>query len=63
MREKDGMWAVLAWLSILAYHNKDVPVGGKKVTIEDIALEHWAAFGRNFFRSGACMSGTWLWPG
>ena len=53
VREKDGMWAVLAWLSILAYRNKDVPVGGEKVTIEDIALEHWATFGRNFFRSGA----------
>ena len=44
------MWAVLAWLSILAYRNKDVPIAGKKVTIEDIAMEHWAKFGRNFFR-------------
>lgn len=50
IREKDGLWAVLAWLSILAYRNKDVPVGGKKVTVEDIAIEHWAKFGRNFFR-------------
>lgn len=50
IREKDGMWAVLAWLSILAYRNKDVPVGGKKVSVEDIAMEHWAKFGRNFFR-------------
>ncbi|BDA44970.1 Phosphoglucomutase, chloroplastic [Coccomyxa sp. Obi] len=49
IREKDGLWAVLAWLSILAYRNKDVPVGGKKVTVEDIAMEHWAKFGRNFF--------------
>jgi phosphoglucomutase len=22
-REKDGLWAVLAWLSVLAYVNKD----------------------------------------
>ena len=50
VREKDGMWAVLAWLSILAYRNKDVPVDGQKVTIEDIAMEHWATYGRNFFR-------------
>jgi len=49
VREKDGIWAVLAWLSILAYRNKDVPEGGKLVTIEDICMEHWAKFGRNFF--------------
>lgn len=49
VREKDGLWAVLAWLSILAYKNKDVPEGGKLVTVRDIAMEHWKAFGRNFF--------------
>lgn len=49
VREKDGLWAVLAWLSILAFRNKDVAVGGKLVTVEDIAKEHWAEYGRNFF--------------
>lgn len=49
MREKDGLFAVLAWLSLLAYKNKDVPVGGTKVSIEDIAVSHWKEFGRNFF--------------
>merc|ERR1712070_57553 len=49
VREKDGIWAVLSWLSILAYRNKDVPEGGKLVTVEDIAMEHWAKYGRNFF--------------
>jgi phosphoglucomutase len=49
VREKDGLWAVLAWLSILAFRNKDVPVGGKKVTVEQIVSEHWAEYGRNFF--------------
>jgi len=49
VREKDGLWAVLAWLSILAYRNKDVPVGGKLVSVEQIAAEHWAEYGRNFF--------------
>ena len=53
MREKDGLWAVLAWLSILAYRNKDVAVGEKKITVEDIAMEHWAKYGRNFFRCNA----------
>ena len=23
VREKDGLWAVLAWLSVLAHYNKD----------------------------------------
>ena len=49
IREKDGPWAVLAWLSILAYRNKDIPVGGDKVTVEQITKEHWAEYGRNFF--------------
>jgi Phosphoglucomutase/phosphomannomutase, alpha/beta/alpha domain III len=40
-REKDGIWAVLAWLSILAYKNK----GSDK-----LAMQHWKKFGRNFFR-------------
>ena len=49
VREKDGPWAVLAWLSILAYRNKDVPVGGKLVGVQQITEEHWAKYGRNFF--------------
>eukprot|EP00241_Pyramimonas_parkeae_P004095 CAMPEP_0114248876 /NCGR_PEP_ID=MMETSP0058-20121206/13817_1 /TAXON_ID=36894 /ORGANISM="Pyramimonas parkeae, CCMP726" /LENGTH=610 /DNA_ID=CAMNT_0001362333 /DNA_START=89 /DNA_END=1921 /DNA_ORIENTATION=+ len=49
IREKDGIWAVLAWLNILAYKNKDVPIGGKLVTVEDIAMGHWKEYGRNFF--------------
>jgi len=49
VREKDGIWAVLAWLSILAYKNKDVAADGKLVTVEDVAMEHWKTYGRNFF--------------
>eukprot|EP00879_Flechtneria_rotunda_P003197 GHRR01003420.1.p1 GENE.GHRR01003420.1~~GHRR01003420.1.p1 ORF type:complete len:351 (+),score=121.97 GHRR01003420.1:1765-2817(+) len=49
IREKDGIFAVLCWLSILAYKNKDVPEGGKLVTVEDIASEFWNTYGRNFF--------------
>jgi len=46
VREKDGMWAVLAWLQILASKN----VGTEKlVTVEDIAVEHWAKYGRNYY--------------
>ena len=48
IREKDGLWAVLAWLSILAQRNQTS--NGKLVTVEQIAMEHWAKYGRNFFR-------------
>lgn len=40
VREKDGLWAVLAWLNILA-------VTGKSV--QQIAQEHWQRFGRHYF--------------
>jgi phosphoglucomutase len=40
VREKDGLWAVLLWLNILA-------VTGKPVM--QIAEEHWARFGRNYY--------------
>jgi phosphoglucomutase len=49
IREKDGIFAVLCWLSILAYKNKDVPVGGQLVSVEDVAEEFWNTYGRNFF--------------
>lgn len=48
VREKDGLWAVLAWLSILAHRNKDTPVGSL-VSVEQIVREHWATYGRNFY--------------
>ena len=40
VREKDGLWAVLLWLNILA-------VRGESVI--DIARAHWARFGRNYY--------------
>lgn len=44
IREKDGLWAVLAWLSMLAT---------RKQSVEEIMKDHWQKFGRNFFtRSG-----------
>lgn len=49
IREKDGIWAVLAWLSILAYKNKDNLDGGKLVTVEDIVRNHWASYGRHYY--------------
>jgi len=40
VREKDGLWAVLFWLNILAV---------RKVSVETIVAEHWALYGRNFY--------------
>ncbi|CAJ1977123.1 unnamed protein product [Sphenostylis stenocarpa] len=49
IREKDGIWAVLAWLSIIAHRNKDKKPGEKLVSVSDVVKEHWATYGRNFF--------------
>ncbi|KAI3944360.1 hypothetical protein MKW98_006521 [Papaver atlanticum] len=49
IREKDGIWAVLAWLSIIAYRNKDKKAGEKLVSVADVVTEYWATYGRNFF--------------
>ncbi len=40
IREKDGLWAVLFWLNIIAK---------RKLSVENIALDHWATYGRNFY--------------
>lgn len=40
IREKDGLWAVLFWLNILA-------VTGKSV--EELMKEHWQTYGRNYY--------------
>ncbi|WP_375248501.1 alpha-D-glucose phosphate-specific phosphoglucomutase [Sphingomonas sp.] len=40
VREKDGLWAVLLWLNILAATGKSV---------DAIARDHWARFGRHYY--------------
>jgi phosphoglucomutase len=40
VREKDGVWAVLFWLDILAARGESV---------EAIVRDHWRRFGRNFY--------------
>ena len=40
VREKDGLWAVLLWLNILARTGKSVA---------QMMTDHWAEFGRNFY--------------
>jgi phosphoglucomutase len=41
VREKDGLWAVLCWLSILATMGKSV---------EEIVRDHWREFGRSYYQ-------------
>ncbi|WKS76623.1 phosphoglucomutase [Cryptosporidium sp. 43IA8] len=47
IREKDGLWAVLAWLSILAHKNPDPTK--PLVSVEDITREFWKTYGRNYY--------------
>jgi len=47
IREKDGIWAVLAWLQILASLNldKNKPL----VSVEDVVKRHWLKYGRYYY--------------
>lgn len=47
IREKDGLWAIVAWLSVLACAAKELD--NPKVTIRDVQMAHWQKYGRNFF--------------
>jgi len=40
VREKDGLWAVLFWLNVLAVRQQSV---------EQIVREHWRTYGRNYY--------------
>ncbi|XP_030049696.1 phosphoglucomutase-like protein 5 [Microcaecilia unicolor] len=40
IREKDGLWAVLVWLSIIA---------ARKQGVEEIVRDHWTKFGRHYY--------------
>jgi phosphoglucomutase len=40
VREKDGLWAVLFWLNLVAK---------KRQSVEDIVFDHWQQFGRDIY--------------
>jgi phosphoglucomutase len=40
IREKDGLWAVLFWLNLIAV---------KKQSVANIVHQHWQGFGRNYY--------------
>ena len=48
VREKDGLWAVLAWMSILAKAN-DGTDDNAMVGVRDIVEKHWEKYGRHFY--------------
>ena len=43
IREKDGLWAILAWIAILASEKAD------DITVSKILNDHWTTYGRNYF--------------
>ncbi len=47
IREKDGMWAILCWLSILADHNKNNK--DKLIGVKEITNNHWETYGRDYY--------------
>lgn len=49
-REKDGLWALLAWMSILA---------STKQSVEQILKQHWKTYGRNFFTRSVAIRVAW----
>ncbi|MGR3269789.1 alpha-D-glucose phosphate-specific phosphoglucomutase [Thalassococcus profundi] len=40
VREKDGLWAVLFWLNVLAV---------RKISVADLMADHWKTYGRNYY--------------
>ncbi len=40
VREKDGLWAVLLWLNVLA---------ARRQSVAEILRQHWSEFGRNYY--------------
>lgn len=49
IREKDGLWAVLAWMSILMNANVGTVEGEPLIGVKDIVAKHWAKYGRHFY--------------
>ncbi|AOW31024.1 phosphoglucomutase [Candida albicans P57072] len=47
IREKDGLWAIVAWLNVLAGYNKQNPQS--KTSIEIVQNSFWEKYGRTFF--------------
>ena len=40
VREKDGLWAILMWLNILAV---------RRLSVAEVMDDHWQTYGRNYY--------------
>lgn len=54
VREKDGMWATLAWVSLLAERNRAVGAHARQVSaplvgVAQVMQEHWEKHGRHYY--------------
>ncbi|EDR24210.1 phosphoglucomutase [Entamoeba dispar SAW760] len=47
IREKDGIWAALCWVSILAAESERAQ---RLVGVKEILENHWAKYGRNYYQ-------------
>jgi len=48
VREKDGLWTILAWLQILAKTNASTAIGSL-IGVDAIVRDFWAEYGRNYY--------------
>lgn len=49
IREKDGLWAALAWMSILMKANAESSPGEGLILVQDVVNRHWEKYGRHFY--------------
>lgn len=54
IREKDGLWAVVAWLNIIAGAAKELPAG-EEPSISNIQKEFWKEYGRKLYQRYTCV--------
>lgn len=47
IREKDGLWAIVAWFNVIAAFARDYP--DEEATIKNIQFKFWQKYGRTFF--------------
>lgn len=47
IREKDGLWAVIAWLNVLASYAEENP--SETVSVANIQRDFWLKYGRTYF--------------
>lgn len=49
IREKDGIWTFLLWLSVLAARNEKSVSSDSLCTVQDVVEDHWSQYGRHYY--------------